>query len=86
MLVSYSRPDVRDGQNLTDSFRMALNGIIQGVDIELDDTTWTMIASFEDALYVGVKLRLGHCSWGGKSGGPFRSYSYRFCGGLSDRN
>jgi hypothetical protein len=69
--------------------RMVLNGIIQGVDIELDDTTWTMIASFEDALYVGVKLRLGHCSWGGRSEGPFRSYFYRFCGGLSvlsDRN
>ena len=39
------------------------------LDIEPDDTTWIMIASFEDAVYVAVKLRVGHCPWGGRSAG-----------------
>jgi hypothetical protein len=76
MLVSHGRLDVnRDasGQDLTNSFRMAVNGIVQGLDIKLNDTTWTMIASFEDTVYVVVEIGLGHGSWGQQIDGDCRT-------------
>jgi hypothetical protein len=40
----------RGGKDLTDSFCVMLNGIIQSLDVELNDRTWTMITSFENAV------------------------------------